>query len=126
MIRAVFFDSNTNDLMEMINPARTYVTFNRKEVPQILDIVENSSKEGLYVAGFVSYEAASSFDLALKHQQLQDTPLAWFTEFRATRPFELTENDDVVGYQSSNQIDAFMIVVQNATNMETIQNHFRY
>lgn len=38
---------------------------------------------------------------------------------------KLTENDDVVGYQSSNQIDAFMIVVQNATNMETIQNHFR-
>ena len=96
MIRAVFFDSNTNDLMEMINPARTYVTFDRKEVPQILDIVENSSKEGLYVAGFVSYEAASSFDLALKHQQLQDTPLAWFTEFRATRPFELTENDDAI------------------------------
>ena len=84
MIRAVFFDSNTNDLMEMINPARTYVAFDRKEVPQILDIVENSSKNGLY-AGFVSYEAARSFDLALKHQQLQDTPLAWFTEFRATR-----------------------------------------
>ena len=96
MIRAVFFDSNTNDLMEMINPARTYVTFDRKEVPQILDIVENSSKEGLYVAGFVSYEAASSFDLALKHHQLKDTPLAWFTEFRATRPFELTENDDAI------------------------------
>ena len=96
MIRAVFFDSKTNDLMEMINPARTYVTFDRKEVPQILDIVENSSKEGLYVAGFVSYEAASSFDLALKHHQLKDTPLAWFTEFRATRPFELTENDDAI------------------------------
>ena len=96
MIRAVFFDSKTNNLMEMINPARTYVTFDRKEVPQILDIVENSSKEGLYVAGFVSYEAASSFDLALKHHQLKDTPLAWFTEFRATRPFELTENDDAI------------------------------
>ena len=96
MIRAVFFDSNKNNLMEMINPARTYVTFDRKEVPQILDIVENSSKEGLYVAGFVSYEAASSFDPALKHQELHDTPLAWFTEFRATRPFELTENDDAI------------------------------
>ena len=38
---------------------------------------------------------------------------------------KLTEDDDVIGYQSSNQIDAFMIVVQNATNMQTIQNHFR-
>ena len=76
--------------MEMVNPVKTYVACDRKDVPKILDIVENSSKEGLYVAGFVSYEAASSFDPALKHQELHDTPLAWFTEFRSACPFELS------------------------------------
>ncbi len=96
MIRAIFFDSNMNSWMEMINPVQTYVACDRKDVPEILDIVDNSSKEGLYVAGFVSYEAASSFDSALKHQEPNDIPLAWFTEFRATSPFELTENDDAI------------------------------
>ena len=78
----------------MINPVQTYCATDKKDVPEILDIVEVSAKKGLYVAGFVSYEAASSFDQSLKHQELHDTPLAWFAEFRTIRPFELSENDD--------------------------------
>ena len=45
MIRAVFFDSNANDLMEMIDPARTYVAFDRKE--------EKSHGEGGNIVGEV-------------------------------------------------------------------------
>ena len=96
MTRAVFFDSKANIWMEMINLAQTYCASDKKDVPEILDIVENSAKQGLYVAGFVSYEAASSFDQCLKHQELHDTPLAWFAEFRAIRPFELSEYDDAI------------------------------
>ena len=78
--------------MEMINPVQTYCANDKKDVLNTLNIIEDSAKKGLYVAGFVSYEAASSFDQSLKHQELQDTPLAWFTEFRTIRPFELSEN----------------------------------
>ena len=80
----------------MIKSVQTYCATDKKDVPEILDIVEVSAKKGLYVAGFVSYEAASSFDQSLKHQELHDMPLAWFTEFRTIRPFELSENDDAI------------------------------
>ena len=74
MIRAIFFDSKVSAWMEMINPVQTYCATDKKDVPEILDIVEVSAKKGLYVAGFVSYEAASSFDQSLKHQEPHDTP----------------------------------------------------
>ena len=103
MIRAIFFDSKVNTWMEMINPVQTYCANDKKDVLNTLNIIEDSAKKGLYVAGFVSYEAASSFDQSLKHQELQDTPLAWFTEFRTIRPFELSENDDPINLAPVNE-----------------------
>ncbi|MEC8644355.1 MAG: chorismate-binding protein, partial [Pseudomonadota bacterium] len=116
MTRAVFFDSKVNTWMEMINLAQIYCASDKKDVPEILDIVENSAKQGLYVAGFVSYEAASSFDKSLKHQELHDTPLAWFAEFRDIRPFELSENDDAIDLYPVTEDENFISSVMRIRN----------
>jgi para-aminobenzoate synthetase/4-amino-4-deoxychorismate lyase len=66
------------------------------DVTEVLARAERAARQGRWVAGFVSYEAASAFDPGLlvhmrEHDQLGRVPFAWFGMFRAgtTRPLSL-------------------------------------
>jgi para-aminobenzoate synthetase/4-amino-4-deoxychorismate lyase len=56
-------------------------------LPAVQDVMRQVEQaveaEGLYAAGFLSYEAAPAFDRALRVQAGSETPLAWFGLFRA-------------------------------------------
>jgi para-aminobenzoate synthetase/4-amino-4-deoxychorismate lyase len=47
-------------------------------LPALQKIEDECARHHRYAAGFVSYEAASAFDPALKTQRAGDFPLLWF------------------------------------------------
>ena len=62
---------------------KTVVAVNPGEVVEVLNQVEKATSDGLYAAGFVSYEAASAFNQDLPSAPPADgLPLAWFALFR--------------------------------------------
>ena len=47
-------------------------------IPALSEIDKAVSDQGLYAAGFISYEAAAAFDLAVHHPEPEGLPLLWF------------------------------------------------
>ncbi|MBN9654603.1 aminodeoxychorismate synthase component I [Halobacillus sp. GSS1] len=62
-------------------PLEILMTDDLNEVKTIFDRVEKRLEEGLYVAGYVSYEAAPAFDQALRVHSRPEWPLVWFGVF---------------------------------------------
>jgi para-aminobenzoate synthetase/4-amino-4-deoxychorismate lyase len=65
------------------------------EVERVVARVENAVRDGHWVAGFVSYEAAPAFDAGLRvHERHLDgterLPLAWFGVYRTARTSRLS------------------------------------
>ena len=59
-----------------------------EDVMPLLEAVERANKEGLWAAGFLSYEAAPAFDSAYVTSSPGELPLAWFALFDRWRPYE--------------------------------------
>ena len=66
--------------LELRDPAATLVAACPDEVAGVLDAAQRAADGGSLVAGFVTYEAAAAFDLAV-HQPPARLPLAWFGVF---------------------------------------------
>jgi para-aminobenzoate synthetase / 4-amino-4-deoxychorismate lyase len=79
----VIIRDNTNEKWLIFSkPLKIFVTHEIREVMPILqEIGKKVEKDGKYAAGFISYEAASAFDLALKTKQGGEIPLLWFGVF---------------------------------------------
>ena len=56
------------------------------EVLPALDAIEQAVSEGYHAAGFLSYEAASGLDAAMRTQPAVGMPLVWFGLFRERCP----------------------------------------
>ena len=56
-----------------------------EHVVSVLNAVDRAAREGRWVVGFVSYEAASAFDPAFERAAGGALPLAWFAEFDSPR-----------------------------------------
>lgn len=89
MARRARFDDLTpgaESSFELVDPVETVVADDPQEVDGVLDRVEELSRAGRWVAGFVAYDAAPGFDdgLVVPHPQRLpgSTPLAWFTAYR--------------------------------------------
>jgi para-aminobenzoate synthetase/4-amino-4-deoxychorismate lyase len=65
------------------NPIEVIEANALEDVRPALGRVERAAAEGLYAAGFVSYEAAPAFDRALRVRQKSEVPLLWFALFDA-------------------------------------------
>lgn len=62
---------------------RTVIAVHVSEVVDVLNQVEMAAADGLYAAGFVSYEAASALNDELSSTPpMEGLPLAWFAIFR--------------------------------------------
>ena len=66
--------------LELREPAATLVAGRSDEVAGVLEAAQRAADGGSLVAGFVAYEAAAAFDLAV-HQPCTGLPLAWFGVF---------------------------------------------
>jgi para-aminobenzoate synthetase / 4-amino-4-deoxychorismate lyase len=70
------------------NPVEIIEADALEEVRPALRRVERAAAEGLYAAGFVSYEAAPAFDRALRVRPKSELPLVWFALFDAPATLE--------------------------------------
>lgn len=60
------------------NPIKVYQTSNIGDVlPMIADVEQRVNREGLFAAGFITYEAAPAFDEALLVKEPGSLPLIW-------------------------------------------------
>ncbi|MCL6576820.1 MAG: aminodeoxychorismate synthase component I [Kyrpidia sp.] len=84
------------------DPAEVIVAARPEEVLPALGKVQRAVREGHWVAGLVSYEAASGLDPALKVRGGHQLPLVWFGVF--DRPPSTPDRSGVVGepFQLSN------------------------
>lgn len=60
-----------------------------EQVPNSLAAVESATEEGLYAAGFLTYEAAPAFDPAFVTRQRGSLPLVWFGLFETVEEIDL-------------------------------------
>jgi len=76
------------EAFELTEPIGQLVAWKLSDVVAVLGEAEKAARRGLYVAGFVAYEAAPAFDAALAVRAGQPLgerpplPLAWFGLFR--------------------------------------------
>ncbi|MAT96805.1 MAG: aminodeoxychorismate synthase, component I [Anaerolineaceae bacterium] len=69
-------------------PVRVITAVSPQEVlPALVELETAVRAENLYAAGFISYEAATAFDLAV-HKPLAGLPLLWFGLFEAFEEIE--------------------------------------
>lgn len=103
-----------NEPIEIITTARL------DQVVSCMQRVEAASKEGYFVAGYVSYEAAPAFDSAFRVKDGSTMPLVWFgvykesgdaSEFVAESDFNVNLNSQDT---SREQYDAAIQGVRNA------------
>lgn len=66
-------------------PVRIVQTFNLTDVVPMLGEVERATAEGLFAAGFISYEAAPAMDSALARRETSSLPLLWFGLYESSR-----------------------------------------
>lgn len=63
------------------DPVDVLQTERLEDIPAIMEAVETAIGQGLYVAGYVSYEAAPAFNPAMKVKSSTEMPLVWFGVF---------------------------------------------
>jgi para-aminobenzoate synthetase/4-amino-4-deoxychorismate lyase len=76
---AVIHDAATRQWLHFLDPCEIIVARSIEAViPKLKSIEDRVRKQGLYAAGFISYEAAPAFDSALEVKPLDSFPLFWF------------------------------------------------
>ncbi len=83
MTQILLFNRPSRHWLHFANPLHVVATRSIDGVVKSLRLIEELvNRERLFVAGFISYEAASAFDRALTTHPLTDFPLLWFGLFR--------------------------------------------
>jgi para-aminobenzoate synthetase/4-amino-4-deoxychorismate lyase len=90
VIRARFDDlrPRRRRSFQLTEPVGTIEATTTEQVVGAVAEAEAAVRSGLWVAGFVSYEAAPGFDptLSVRSRRSDDPPLAWFGLFRGRQP----------------------------------------
>ncbi len=101
MIEARFDDlTGADPSFRLVGPAGVLEARRPEEVPGVLAAADQAAARSLWVAGFVTYEAAPAFDPALHvHARpaqgpFADLPLAWFAMFEGREETALPEPPD--------------------------------
>ncbi len=87
---AVLYDSQAGQWLRFRDPVEEIEIHRLDEVlPALQQIEQRVEQEGLFAAGYVSYEAASAFDEALQTHSPEGFPLLRFGLFAKAEPIEL-------------------------------------
>ena len=87
---AILYDPQTFRWLRFSEPLEVFEVHDQDQVlPSLEQIEQRVEREGLFAAGFVSYEAASAFDPALRTHAPGDFPLLRFVLFARAEPTEL-------------------------------------
>ena len=101
MIEARFDDLTPGGAsFRLVGPVGVFEARRPDEVADVLEAAESSAQRGLWVGGFVAYEAAPGLDPALEVRArepgdpMADLPLAWFALFEGREETLLPEPRD--------------------------------
>ncbi len=93
--RVVLRDAANGKWLEFTSPCRIITTRLIEDVLPLIRRMEEAVRiDGLYAAGFISYEAAPAFDPALSVKDDGEFPLLWFGLFEQVREITLPANGD--------------------------------
>ena len=81
MFGARFDDIINGRSFELVDGTATLVAREPHEVPEVLAAAEQAARDGRWVAGYLTYEAAAAFDPALVVKESDTGILAWFGVF---------------------------------------------
>ncbi|CAN5239710.1 aminodeoxychorismate synthase component I [soil metagenome] len=108
-IRARFDDlGRGGHSFELTEPRAEFIARQPHEVVAVLRAAEQAARDGMWVAGFVTYEAAAGFDASLPvlewpgNHPLATLPLAWFASFARRQecaPCQSSCDDDKFEWQ---------------------------
>ncbi len=108
---AVLYDPESECWLRFANPLAEIEIHDLEAVPQTLASIEKRVEtEGLFAAGFVSYEAAPAFDEALQTHRTDDFPLLRFGLYAKAEQFNLPDPDAPFvkpGWQAADTRSAF-------------------
>ncbi len=108
---AVLYDHQAGQWLRFSHPVEEIEIHHLGEVlPALQKIEQRVDQEGLYAAGFVSYEAASAFDEALQTYPATDFPLLRFGLFASVEQIELPppiQSSGIHDWQSQETTDSF-------------------
>ncbi len=104
--RVVLRDEADRKWLEFSSPCRIMTTHRIDDViPLVRQIEESVRQEGLYAAGFISYEAAPAFDPSLPAKVDDEFPFLWFELFKQvneiTLPYDGKEQDTSIEWHPS-------------------------
>lgn len=109
-------DEKSKSWLQFEYPEKVYKTNKIEEVISILQKVEDQVAKGYYAAGFLSYEAASAFDSALKTKQTDAFPLIWFGIFQQVKEVNptkfITSSDQAIDWIMSVGQEEYFSVFQ--------------
>jgi len=80
-VTVVLRDATRGGWLRFDSLQRSLVAHCRDDVQAVVDGVESAAADGLYAAGFISYEAAPAFDSSLPAKEIGTFPLVWFGLF---------------------------------------------
>ena len=96
-LKIVLHDAENKHWLSFENPIEILQADKIQNVLQQLETVQNRvEQEKLYAAGFVSYEAASAFDPALKTYPPDNFPLIWFGIYHEPEVIKIPESQDQI------------------------------
>lgn len=95
------------------NPQKIIVARTIDEVLPSLQLVQDAVNNGLYAAGFLSYESAPAFDIALKVSDELSMPLLWFGLFSEPQYYPLSSSGSYkhTKWHSSVSIDEYQTAI---------------
>ncbi len=106
------------------NPEYVVTTNNVEDVVSCLDEIDKHINDGMYAAGFLSYEAALGIDPSLDAHELDDFPYLWFGIYKDHKEIELPDPAAEKNYKLDEWEPA--ISWQNYNDaMDKIRHHIR-
>ena len=96
MFGARFDDIINGRSFELIDGTATLVATELSEVPAVLAAAQEAARSGQWVAGYLTYEAATAFDAALVVKESDTGTLAWFGVFEGRRQMPPAVHDPTV------------------------------
>lgn len=96
--RVVLRDETRRKWLNFTSPCQILTTRRIEEVlPLVRQMEEMVRRDGLYAAGFISYEAAPAFDPSLPASIDEEFPLLWFGLFEQVNEITLLPNGEESG-----------------------------
>jgi para-aminobenzoate synthetase / 4-amino-4-deoxychorismate lyase len=85
---AILYDAQHQQWLLFQQPYQVLTAYTVADILPLLETVQQQVDQGLYAAGFLSYEASPAFDQSFRVQPSSNFPLAWFGLYR--KPDRLT------------------------------------